>query len=390
MKNKIYIAIICAFSIVFAVSSGFLIKHYCDSAKQAEMYDNLIEVVETEPEETTELMNYSEEKTFIPEYQELYLQNNDMVGWIKVEDTKINYPVMQSKDNPNFYLKHGFDKAYTDYGCPYVQENCDMELPSDNIIIYGHHMNDGSMFAGLMKFKDKSFWEKHKTVSFDTLTDRQTYEVIAVFKTVVYTDTVHDVTLEYPGQIIKLSAYDKPASLGVTITKRGNAQVMAGQSMRYDLTVANTSNVPLESFFWHDKIPYDVARPTTLTTGTYSARLNYRILYKTNCNTSYQVLASNLLTSNNYSFSLNAIPMQAGEVVTDIYFDFGKVPVGFQSVVNPTLSVMVNGNAVNGYQMVNRADVGGKYQGTWQTATASWVTIIRRLWNTPTLPKTGY
>lgn len=112
MKNKIYIAIICAFSIVFAVSSGFLIKHYCDSAKQAEMYDNLIEVVETEPEETKEPMNYSEEKTFIPEYQELYLQNNDMVGWIKVEDTKINYPVMQSKDNPNFYLKHGFDKAY--------------------------------------------------------------------------------------------------------------------------------------------------------------------------------------------------------------------------------------------------------------------------------------
>ena len=128
-------------------------------------------------------------KTFIPEYQELYLQNNDMVGWIKVEDTKINYPVMQSKDNPNFYLKHGFDKAYTDYGCPYVQENCDMELPSDNIIIYGHHMNDGSMFAGLMKFKDKNFWEKHKTISFDTLTDRQTYEVIAVFKTVVYTNS---------------------------------------------------------------------------------------------------------------------------------------------------------------------------------------------------------
>ena len=202
--------------------------------------------------------------------------------------------------------------------------------------------------------------------------------------------TVHDVTLEYPGQIIKLSAYDKPSSLGVSITKRGNAQVMAGQSMRYDLTVANTSNVPLESFFWHDKIPYDVARPMTLTTGTYSARLNYRILYKTNYNASYQVLASNLLTGNNYSFALNAIPMQAGEVVTDIYFDFGKVPVGFQSVVNPTLSVMVNGNAVNGYQMVNRADVGGKYQGTWQTATASWVTIIRRLWNTPTLPKTGY
>lgn len=201
---------------------------------------------------------------------------------------------------------------------------------------------------------------------------------------------VFDVTLEYAGQIIKLNAYDKTAELGVSITKRGNAAVLAGNQMRYDITVANTSNVDLESFYWHDRIPTDVARATTLTTGTYSARLNYRILYKTNYTANYQVLASNLLTSNNYSFALNAIPMQAGEVITDIYFDFGKVPVGFQSVSNPTLSVMVNGNAVNGYYMANRADVGGKYLGTWQTANASWVTIIQRYGTTLTLPKTGY
>lgn len=202
--------------------------------------------------------------------------------------------------------------------------------------------------------------------------------------------TVHDVTLEYSGQIIKLSAYDKPSNLGVTITKRGNASVLAGSSMRYDFTVANTSNVALENFYWHDRIPTDAAAATVLTTGTYSARLNYRILYKTNYQTSYQVLASNLLTSNNYSFALSAIPKQAGEVVTDIYFDFGKVPVGFQSVAGPTLTVNVSGTAANGYQLVNRADAGGKYQGTWQTAQASWVTIIQRLWNTPELPKTGY
>ena len=202
--------------------------------------------------------------------------------------------------------------------------------------------------------------------------------------------TVHDVTLEYPGQIIKISAFDKPSNLGVTITKRGNAELLAGQTMRYDITVANTSNVDLENFFWHDRIPTDVARGTTLTTGTYSARLNYRILYKTNYTADYQVLASNLLTSNNYSFSLNAIPMQAGEVVTDVYFDFGKVPVGFQSITGPTLSVIVSGSTVNGYQLVNRADAGGQYQGTWQTAQASWVTIIRKYTSTPTLPKTGY
>lgn len=182
MKDKIYVVIIFALSIVFAVSVGFLIKHNLDSAKQAEIYDNLVEIVETQPDETQEPIKYSEDETFIPEYQELYMQNNDMVGWIKVDGTKINYPVMQSKDNPDFYLKHGFDKAYTDYGCPYVQENCDLELPSDNIVIYGHHMNDGAMFAGLMKYADKSFWEKHKTIAFDTLTQQQNYEVIAVFK----------------------------------------------------------------------------------------------------------------------------------------------------------------------------------------------------------------
>ena len=150
------------------------------------MYDNLVEVVETD---TSEAMKYSGDKTFNPEYQELYLQNNDMVGWIKIDDTKINYPVMQSKDNPNFYLKHGFDKKYTDYGCPYVQENCDLEQLSDNIIIYGHNMNDGSMFSGLTKFKNENFWKAHKTITFDTLTEHHTYEIISVFKTVAYSDS---------------------------------------------------------------------------------------------------------------------------------------------------------------------------------------------------------
>ena len=201
-----------------------------------------------------------------------------------------------------------------------------------------------------------------------------------------------DETLEHSGQIIKVSDYDKPSNLGVVITKRGNAEVLAGTQMRYGFTVANTSNVPLSEFYWHDRIPTDAARATVLTTGTYSARLNYRILYKTNYTSGYQVLASNLLTSNDYSFSLNAIPVQAGEYVTDVYFEFGKVPVGFQSTSSPTLTVQVLGTIVNGYQIVNRADVGGKYQGTWQTAQASWVTIVRKLVTTviPTLPKTGY
>ena len=192
MNKKILIPILTAFILVFAVSAGFIIKHYTESAKQEALYDSLAEIVETEPDENVEPaepIQYTETKTILPEYTELFTQNSDMVGWITVENTKINYPVMQSKNEPNFYLKHGFDKAYTDYGCPYVQENCDVQEPSDNLIIYGHHMNDGSMFAGLMKFTDKAFWKQHKRISFNTLTDVQEYEVIAVFKTFVYSNS---------------------------------------------------------------------------------------------------------------------------------------------------------------------------------------------------------
>ena len=189
MNKKIYIPILSAFIVLFAVSAGFIIKHYTEAAKQEELYDSLAEIVEEEPTENAEPIRLSETKTILPEYVDLFTQNSDMVGWITVEDTKINYPVMQSKDEPDFYLKHGFDKEYSNYGCPYVQENCDVQAPSDNVIIYGHHMNNGSMFADLEKFKREDFWKEHKTISFNTLTDKCEYEVVAVFKTFVYSDS---------------------------------------------------------------------------------------------------------------------------------------------------------------------------------------------------------
>ena len=200
-----------------------------------------------------------------------------------------------------------------------------------------------------------------------------------------------DVTLEYAGQIIKLAAYNKPAELGVTLTKTGIKEVLAGSKMSYRFTIANTSNVDLQNFYFHDKIPYDVTTASALTTGTYNARLTYRILYKTNYN-DYRVLASNLLSTNNYSFGLSGLQLMAGEVVTDIYFDFGTVPSGFQSVTKPTLMVSVNPRTANKYYVTNRADAGGKFGEPWQSANASWITIVRNLTpvRKPLLPKTGY
>lgn len=172
----------------------FFIDHYKESNKQAALYGELAELVDAAAQtdaatEPAEQIPYSEEKMLLPELAELYQQNGDLVGWISIADTNINYPVMQSVNEPNFYLKHGFDKEYSDYGCPYVQEDCDVQEPSDNLVIYGHHMSNGSMFAHLEKFKSKDFWSEHRMITFNTLTDKQEYEIVAVFRTVVHTDS---------------------------------------------------------------------------------------------------------------------------------------------------------------------------------------------------------
>ena len=189
MKKEICIAVMVVLTAVFAVSTYFIVSHHIQGKAQAELYDSLAEQVEatvlesasaTEPEAT--------EPTMLPELADLYEQNKDLVGWISIEDTNINYPVVQSVDRQDFYLKHAFDGSYSDYGCPYVQEDCDIYY-SDNLVIYGHHMGNGSMFNNLEKFKSKDFWQEHKTVSFNTLMEKADYEIVAVFKTVAYTDS---------------------------------------------------------------------------------------------------------------------------------------------------------------------------------------------------------
>ncbi|MCM1215204.1 MAG: class B sortase [Lachnospiraceae bacterium] len=194
MKKKICIILIAVFVALLGTSTYFICDYYRQASEQSELYDSLAEAVNQaqksdEANEPVEKIPYNEEKTLLSEYAELFLQNTDMVGWIQIEDTNINYPVMHTPDNPDFYLKHGFDKGYTDYGCPYVQENCDVQLPTDNVIIYGHHMKNGTMFADLEKLKSEDFYKEHKTISFNTLTDKCEYEIIAVFKTFVYSDS---------------------------------------------------------------------------------------------------------------------------------------------------------------------------------------------------------
>lgn len=139
------------------------------------------------PNEEDSTSEPAPQPTAAEKYAAIYEKNSDFVGWLRVDGTNINYPVMQSPDNPDFYLKHSFEKEYSNYGVPYVQENCELGV-SDNITIYGHHMNDGSMFAGLCKYESEDFYREHKAIQFDTMDNFGEYEIVTVFKTVAYSN----------------------------------------------------------------------------------------------------------------------------------------------------------------------------------------------------------
>lgn len=190
MKSKYLMIGAAACAALFLFSGFMLCRQYADEKQSAEAFDKIAALVQ---EETPPADKPQESETPPPEqsafekYAAVYEQNSDFVGWISVEGTNIDYPVMQTIDNPNYYLKRSFEKQYSDYGVPYVQENCDLGL-SDNCVIYGHHMNNGTMFADLWKYADENFYREHKTIRFDTLSGFGEYEIVAVFKTVVYSE----------------------------------------------------------------------------------------------------------------------------------------------------------------------------------------------------------
>lgn len=198
MKRNMMIVLAAVFAAIFLFSGMMLWQDYRDQEASAAVFDNVANLIveetqpatkpsaedaETQPAEPTEPA--AAEMTAYEKYAAVYAQNNDFVGWLCIEGTSINYPVMQTPEEPNYYLKRAFDRSYSDYGVPYVQENCALGI-SDNIVIYGHNMSNGSMFADLCRYEKKSFWEAHPIIHFDTLSGYGEYEIVTVFKTVAY------------------------------------------------------------------------------------------------------------------------------------------------------------------------------------------------------------
>ncbi|HBA47856.1 MAG TPA: SrtB family sortase [Lachnospiraceae bacterium] len=126
-----------------------------------------------------------EEKEVLDEYKNLLLTNRKLIGWVKIEGTYIDYPVMQTTDN-EYYLDHNLNQEYDKNGTIFMDKDCDVLKPSTNYILYGHHMKNGRMFGQLDKYQKESYYEEHPYISFDTIYEKGTYQVMYVFRSKVY------------------------------------------------------------------------------------------------------------------------------------------------------------------------------------------------------------
>jgi sortase B len=126
------------------------------------------------------------EPQLLPFFEEKLTQNPDIAGWVKIEGTKLDYPMMYTPNEEDKYLHLDFDGNWSVGGLPYLEEGCSLSPESDNLIIYGHNMANGTMFHTLMSYDQKHFWEAHPNIRFSTLYEERTYEIIAAFYDRVY------------------------------------------------------------------------------------------------------------------------------------------------------------------------------------------------------------
>lgn len=130
---------------------------------------------------SSEKYGFGEQKERQPNFKQLYEKNSDFAGWIQIEGTNIDYPVMYSPDDVEFYLHHDFEKMPSQSGIPFLGKGCTLQPLSKNVILYGHHMKDGTMFADLLRFREEDYRNKHPNIQFDTLFTKGVYEVIWAF-----------------------------------------------------------------------------------------------------------------------------------------------------------------------------------------------------------------
>ncbi len=136
-------------------------------------------------------IHYTEEEDIelnvLKEYETLYNKNKSLIGWLKIDDTNIDYPVMQTANN-EYYLDHNYNQEYDKNGSLFLDKDCDVVKRNTNLIIYGHHMKSGKMFGNLNKYSSENYYKEHSTIQFDTIYEKGTYQIMYVFRSRIYNE----------------------------------------------------------------------------------------------------------------------------------------------------------------------------------------------------------
>lgn len=207
MKKRLLKIIFIIFILLFFISAVVIILYFHnenrDKKQLEELKSSIIETPDVPISTDSDAKDDYIENYYLingrrvqEKYKDVFLENDEFVGWIKIDDTNIDYPVMQSPKSRNYYLYRNFKKEYSIVGSLFADNLSDLETPSDNILIFGHHMSSNIMFTELFGYEDKEWYENHKYIYLDTLTRSAKYEVFAAVRTQIYIDPPPD-TWEY-------------------------------------------------------------------------------------------------------------------------------------------------------------------------------------------------
>ena len=160
--------------VVFIGSCAYLISYYGQSGYNANFYNGVASMLGNG--EVSE--NYP--RAYLTKFASLWEMNGDIVGWLSIDGTQVNYPVVQSDDN-DYYLHKDFSKADNKYGIPFADCRVDISKPSTNIPIYSHNMKDGQMFGELINYQSLDYYKQHPVINFDSLYEEGKYKIVGMF-----------------------------------------------------------------------------------------------------------------------------------------------------------------------------------------------------------------
>ena len=193
-KRRKLLVVLCSMAALVCLGDFGVYNWY--NYRTADNYKQLSELKDKEPtasDAPAPVIHYTAEEgqstppPVLDEYKNLLNKNKRLIGWVKIDDTNIDYPVMQTTDN-EYYLDHNLNQEYDKNGSIFMDKDCDVLKPSTNLILYGHHMKSGQMFGGLSLYSDQSYYEKHPCIQFDTIYEKGLYEIMYVFRSRVYSE----------------------------------------------------------------------------------------------------------------------------------------------------------------------------------------------------------